>query len=598
LVEDGEEKNSSIEILYSYDLTVASDHDSPSPSVGTTTYLNGTNVTASVTSPDTQGTTRYVSTGWSGTGSVPPSGSGQSTNFLITEDSSITWNWKTQYYLTTAAGTGGTVDASDWHDSGATPSIQAYPTAGYLFNNWSGDVPGGSESDNPVTITMSAAKSITASFELNAAPTISNVNVPSSTIMPLEENTKTVLVNFTVTDTNGYEDVDVSSAYVNFTKAGESTRRGTSCSNIGAGGNEINLSCSVDMWYFDEAGTWNVTVYVEDVSDDAGVDDSETIDYGSLAAIQMVPAVLNWPEIIKGDTNTPSSEHSIINHTGNALITQIVINATELVGESFPSHKIYAENFTAGLEGGLECDATPLANNEETIMSGAVLERGNLSEGGGVAQEEFYYCLKTTPSTLIKQAYSTALSRAWYLKILTSLAVFGLARKKKEKKKKKILGFLKELKDEGQEISLDELSSLTQELKRESEVAIPLSLFRSELAPAESLVKYLKENMKMRLSEVAELLKRDDRSIWTTYNNGIKKKQELVIDKREETKIPISVFNDRRLSILESLTTYLRKEKLSNIEIAEIINRDPRNVFTVYKRALKKLNKKSVVKND
>ena len=64
-----------------------------------------------------------------------------------------------------------------------------------------------------------------------------------------------------------------------------------------------------------------------------------------------------------------------------------------------------------------------------------------------------------------------------------------------------------------------------------------------------------------------------------------------MIDKKETTKIPISVFNDRKLSILESLTLYLRNEKLSNVEISEIINRDPRNVFTVYKRALEKLKK-------
>jgi hypothetical protein len=82
-------------------LTVVSAYDSPSPS-GTTTYWAGTTITSNVTSPvypaGTRYVWRYVCTGWTGTGDAPASGSGTTMTFTISQDSSITWNWKTQYY--------------------------------------------------------------------------------------------------------------------------------------------------------------------------------------------------------------------------------------------------------------------------------------------------------------------------------------------------------------------------------------------------------------------------------------------------------------------------------------------------------------------
>jgi uncharacterized repeat protein (TIGR02543 family) len=44
-----------------------------------------------------------VCTGWTGTGSVPPSGSDTNVYFVINAPSSITWNWKTQYQWTFSA---------------------------------------------------------------------------------------------------------------------------------------------------------------------------------------------------------------------------------------------------------------------------------------------------------------------------------------------------------------------------------------------------------------------------------------------------------------------------------------------------------------
>jgi len=79
-----------------YYLKVISAHNSPNPTSGWFDY--GSKINASVTSPVSGGSgTRYACTGWTGTGSVPPSGSATFIIFTICAPSCITWNWNTQY---------------------------------------------------------------------------------------------------------------------------------------------------------------------------------------------------------------------------------------------------------------------------------------------------------------------------------------------------------------------------------------------------------------------------------------------------------------------------------------------------------------------
>ena len=150
-----------------YTLTVSSNYGSPSPPTGTNTYLHGTTINASVSSP-VSGLTgiRYVCSGWTGTGSVPASGSTNSLTFTITQNSTLTWNWKTEYKLTKISNPsdGGTIistNNAEWYQSNSTVNVQASPNNGYIFSNWSGDLTG---TANPTTITMTGPKTITANF--------------------------------------------------------------------------------------------------------------------------------------------------------------------------------------------------------------------------------------------------------------------------------------------------------------------------------------------------------------------------------------------------------------------------------------------------
>jgi hypothetical protein len=150
-----------------YYLTVNSAHDSPNPVSGW--FDSGASITESVTSPASGPTgTQYACTGWTGTGSVSASGTGSSFTFAINAPSTITWNWKTQYYFTVASAYDSPSPVSGWFDSGAsiTASVTS-PTPGpsgtqYLCTGWAGtgSVPA-SGATQTVSFTIAQPSSIT-----------------------------------------------------------------------------------------------------------------------------------------------------------------------------------------------------------------------------------------------------------------------------------------------------------------------------------------------------------------------------------------------------------------------------------------------------
>ncbi|GEM_PF-3129626 len=158
-----------------FTLTVASAHGTPSPAVGSHTYVSGASVTCSVASPVAGATgTRYVCTGYTGTGDLAAGGTGTSVTFTITQNSSITWTWQTEYQLTTAvspagAGTVTATPAGPWFVAGTSVSLQAAGNTGYTFSSWSGSVTG---TTNPATLVMNAPASVTANFQVVVGPAL------------------------------------------------------------------------------------------------------------------------------------------------------------------------------------------------------------------------------------------------------------------------------------------------------------------------------------------------------------------------------------------------------------------------------------------
>ena len=150
-----------------YYLTVTSTYDSPSPVSGW--FDTGSSITESVATPVSGGVgTQYVCTGWTGTGSAPASGTASALTFTITAPSNVTWNWKTQYYLTVTSANG-TAGGSGWYDSGASAYATVTPLVvpgavgtQYNFTAWSGDASGATSPSN--AIVMNSPKNATANW--------------------------------------------------------------------------------------------------------------------------------------------------------------------------------------------------------------------------------------------------------------------------------------------------------------------------------------------------------------------------------------------------------------------------------------------------
>ena len=59
--------------------------------------------------------------------------------------------------------------------------------------------------------------------------------------------------------------------------------------------------------------------------------------------------------------------------------------------------------------------------------------------------------------------------------------------------------------------------------KETSETTIPLSIFSKDLGILETVVKFLKDEGKLSFSEIAAYIKRDYKTIWTSYAQAKRK---------------------------------------------------------------------------
>jgi hypothetical protein len=65
--------------------------------------------------------------------------------------------------------------------------------------------------------------------------------------------------------------------------------------------------------------------------------------------------------------------------------------------------------------------------------------------------------------------------------------------------------------------------------------------------------------------------------------------QKAVLENPSGIKIPLSVFRDRNVAVLECITEYLKEElDMSYHDIAVLLNRDDRTIWTSYNRTKKK----------
>lgn len=115
-----------------------------------------------------------------------------------------------KFTLTLTQGTGGSITTSPSGTSftkGTSVQLTAVPSSGYKFSAWGG---GASGSVNPLTVTMDAAKTISATFVADNTPeltigTAANGSVAVAPVMPVDGYVKGSAVTVTATPAAGYQ---------------------------------------------------------------------------------------------------------------------------------------------------------------------------------------------------------------------------------------------------------------------------------------------------------------------------------------------------------------------------------------------------------
>ena len=452
---------------------------------------------------------------------------------------------------------------------------------------------------------------ISCSINNNLPPQITYLQ-PILPQAPLEGSITNIVFEVQVTDPDLVNDIDDSSVNAEFSKSGETTRTGACSWQSDIDTDTASYLCSIDMQYYDGAGTWSIRVQARDFSNNLAEDTSTSFVYQELKAMTIFPSSLNWPEVIPGATNQIPGSSTTITNTGN-YERSIIISAKNLYGETRTTEAFNAGSFVADIDPGIaSCDGTALQDSIGQTIAGSMLSKG------ASAQEEIFYCIPNVPS-ISSQAYSTSQAGPWTIFLVVAIAIRKQKKKKikqeKARKQKnnivnhkdnliKSLNLIaEELKQEPTKekekiirllineikkkyrINNQEISRL---IKSKEKIEIPANIFSKELGALEALTKYLKENLAMSYKEIAELLNRNERTIWTAYNKAKQKQEKPIETKQTSILISISFLNNRKLTILESLILFLKSKNMKFNEIASLLNRDQRNIWTIYSNAVKK----------
>ena len=144
-------------------------------------------------------------------------------------------------------------------------------------------------------------------------------------------------------------------------------------------------------------------------------------------------------------------------------------------------------------------------------------------------------------------------------------------------------------------ISFSQIIELLKKKRKQGKiVVVPSCIFRKRsLGILQAVTKYLREELRLSYHNIGDLLNRDERTIWISYKKASGKLSEDFVIDRACPSIPVSVFANRRLGLLENLALYLKDNlDLKYKEIAELLNRDNRTIWACYNRARKKNDRK------
>ena len=117
------------------------------------------------------------------------------------------------------------------------------------------------------------------------------------------------------------------------------------------------------------------------------------------------------------------------------------------------------------------------------------------------------------------------------------------------------------------------------------DIEIPITIFSKEIGGLEVVVKFMKENLNMNYHEIAGALQRDERTIWTAYNKAIEKDKTPIKVEDNEITISVELLRNRNFTVFEIIISSLKEQGMKFSEIAKLLDRDQRNIWTIYSNA-------------
>ncbi len=305
---------------------------------------------------------------------------------------------------------------------------------------------------NKITGYQAASQSLGVSVRTNALPIIGNVTFDEATPISVTENgNKTLRFSFIATDNDGLANIVNNSAIANISRTGETTRHNDSyidstlsgCQAVNnVGTNSKNFTCSINIVFYDGAGSWNIAVRINDSNRASGQNTTQTFTVNELTSIQLAPNSISFPTVGLLDINISASINLTVSNTGNDDLSgletsreAINITAITLIGETNPATVIPTGNFSIGtlLDVGptpAYCDISRNINTTRLINTtsgvGVTLAYNNFSgtingssivAAANVNTEVLSFCLLDVPDDLTAQNYSTLRSASWTVSV-------------------------------------------------------------------------------------------------------------------------------------------------------------------------------------
>jgi hypothetical protein len=121
------------------------------------------------------------------------------------------------------------------------------------------------------------------------------------------------------------------------------------------------------------------------------------------------------------------------------------------------------------------------------------------------------------------------------------------------------------------------------------EMQIPCSIFSMEIGMLESIVKYLHEDCGLGFNGISAILKRSQNNIAVSYRNSKAKMPARFGKMPPSLNIPLDIFSKKH-TCFESICLYLKDScNLPYHDIGNLLGRDERTIWTIYRRAKQKV---------